>query len=256
MFSSTAATGVLPPRRLPTIAWGVLAGLCLAGFPGCGGVAARSQNAEGVRLFDQARYEEAIGQFQLAVNYNPNHPDGYYNLAAVHHRLGLANRDPAQLAQAEHYYNQCLDRDENHRQCYRALAVLLVEQERSEEAFRLIEGWADRSPTSPEPKIELARLYQEFGEKQAAKERLLEALAADPKNARALAALGKLREQAGEHALALNDYQQSLWQDRYQPEVAARVSALQSTVGPTPLTTAGAPPDAARIVSRNNSPLR
>ena len=256
MFSSTAATGVSPAQRPPTIAWVVWAGLFLASFSGCGGVAARSQNAEGVRLFDQTRYQEAIGQFQLAVNYNPNHPDGYYNLAAVYHRLGLASQDPAQLAQAEHYYNQCLDRDENHQQCYRGLAVLLVEQERSEEAFRLIEGWADRSPTSPEPKIELARLYEEFGEKQAAKERLLEALANDPQNSRALAALGKLREQAGEYALALNDYQQSLWQDRYQPEVAARVSSLQSAVGPTTLTTIGAPPDSTRIGSSNNSPLR
>jgi tetratricopeptide (TPR) repeat protein len=231
-------------------------GLCLAGASGCGGLAARGRNAEGVRLFDQARYQEAIGQFQLAVTYDPNNADGYYNLGAAHHRLGVLTQDPSEFAQAEHYYNQCLDRQENHRQCYRGLAVLLVEQERSEEAFRLIEGWAERDPASPEPKIELARLFEEFGDRQAAKQRLLEALSADPQNARALAALGKLREQAGERALALNDYQQSLWHDRFQPEVAARVAALQSAVGPSPMTTGGGSPDATRLVSRNASPLR
>jgi len=234
----------------------VLAGLCLLGISGCGGVAAQARNAEGVRLYDQSRYEDAIGQFQLAVNYDPNHADGYYNLGAVHHRLGLQSQDPSQFAQAEHYYNQCLDRDEGHRHCYRGLAVLLVEQERSEEAFRLIEGWADRNPNSPEPKIELARLMEEFGDREAAKQNLLEALASDPQNARALAALGKLREQTGEYALALNDYQQSLWKDRFQPEVAARVAALQSAVGSTPLTTVGTPTESTRVVSRNSSPLR
>ena len=256
MFTPTVATIRGPARRLPAIGLVVLAGLCLSGISGCGGVAAQGRNAEGVRLFDQSRYQEAIGQFQSAVNYDPNSADGYYNLAAVHHRMGLQNQDPSQLAQAEHYYNQCLDRDEGHRHCYRGLAVLLVEQERSEEAFRLIEGWADRNPTVAEPKIELARLMEEFGDREAAKQHLLEALSSAPQNARALAALGRLREQMGEHALALNDYQQSLWHDRFQPEVSARVAALQSAVGPTPLTTVGTPPESTRMVSRNTSPLR
>jgi tetratricopeptide (TPR) repeat protein len=219
-------------------------------------VAAQGRNAEGVRLFDQGRYQEAIEQFELAVNYDPNKADGYYNLASVYHRLGASTGDRSQLAQAEHYYNQCLDRDEHHRHCYRGLAVLLVEQERSEEAFRLLEGWTDRNPMSPEPKIELARLFEEFGDRETAKAHLLEGLSCDPENARALAALGRIREQMGEHALALNDYQQSLWQDRFQPEVAARVAALQSTLGPTPATTINTPPGGTRIVSRNSTPLR
>ena len=74
-------------------------------------------------------------------------------------------------------------------------------------------------------------------------------------NARALAALGRIREQTGEHALSLNDYQQSLWYDRFQPDVAARVAALQSAFGPTN-TTAPAPPRDTRLVTRNSNPLR
>jgi tetratricopeptide (TPR) repeat protein len=234
----------------------VLAALCLLSLSGCGSLAAQNRNAKGVRQFDQTRYQEAIRQFELAISSDPNNADGYYNLAAVYHRLGALNRDPSSLAQAEHYYNQCLDRDGNHRQCYRGLAVLLVEQERSEEAFRLVEGWVDRNPTAAEPKIELARLFEEFGDREAAKQHLLEALGNDPKNARALAALGKLREQTGETALALNDYQQSLWQDRFQPEVAARVATLQSTLGASAATSINTPPGGTRVVTRNATPLR
>lgn len=233
----------------------ILAGLFLSTVAGCGGMAAQGLNAEGVRLYDQAHHHEAVQQFEKAISSDPDNADAYYNLAAVYHRMGVVNRDPSLVAQAEHYYNQCLDRAEDHHQCYRGLAVLLVEQERSEEAFRLIEGWADRNPSSAEPKIELARLFEEFGDRQAAKDHLIEALSADPRNARALAALGRIREQMGEHALALNDYQQSLWQDRFQPQVAARVAALRSAFGPTNTTIPSAPQDT-RLVTRNSNPLR
>jgi tetratricopeptide (TPR) repeat protein len=233
----------------------IAAGLLLSLAAGCGGMAAQGLNAEGVRLYDQAQHQEAIQRFERAISSDPDNADAYYNLAAVYHRMGVVNRDPSLVAQAEHYYNQCLDRNEAHYQCYRGLAVLLVEQERSEEAFRLIEGWVDRSPSDAEPKIELARLFEEFGDRQAAKRQLVEALSADPESARALAALGRLREQMGEHALALADYQKSLWYDRYQPQVAARVAALQSAFGPVDTTVPGPPKDT-RLVSRNSNPLR
>jgi len=75
-------------------------------------------------------------------------------------------------------------------------------------------------------KIELARLNDEFGNRKAAAEYLLEALAAEPNNARALTALGKIREDAGELAQAAANYRRSLEQDSRQPQVAARLAAL------------------------------
>lgn len=229
--------------------------LLLAVAAGCGGIAARTQNAEGVRLFNHGRPQEALQQFEQAIGNDPGNADGYYNLGAVYHHLGTLRNDRSQQAQAEHYYNQCLDRDENHRQCYRGLAVWLVEQQRSEKAFRLLEHWAERNPTSPEPKIELARLSTEFGDRQAAKLRLVEAISIDSGNPRALAALGKVREQSGEYALALNNYRQSLWHDRFQPDVAARIAALQPSMSPgSPAFIA--PSGRTRMVSRNTIPLR
>jgi Tfp pilus assembly protein PilF len=113
------------------------------------------------------------------------------------------------------------------------LAVLLVQQGRSEEAFHLIAAWSDRQPMLAEPKVELARLYQEFGDLQSAKTHLNEAVRVDPHNARALAALGNLHEQLGEQAAAVQDYQQSLARDPAQPALAARVAALHGGLGPT-----------------------
>ena len=84
------------------------------------------------------------------------------------------------------------------------------------------------TPGSADAKIELARLNDEFGNRQAAKDYLIEALVVEPDNPRALTALGKIREDAGDTEQALANYQRSLWHDNRQPRVASRVSTLQN----------------------------
>ena len=179
-----------------------------------------SKNADGVRMFEQAYYQGAQQRFQQAIQTDPNNPDGYYNLARTYHQLGKLHNQKSDFQQAESYYHQCLDHDPNNQDCHRGLAVLLVEQGRSADAFKLVEGWAARNPSLAAPKIELARLYEETGNRDAAKQQLIEAVAVDPTNSRALAALGKLREDAGETAQALANYQRSLSVDPNQPQVA------------------------------------
>jgi len=227
---------------------------CLLAAAGCNSLASQGMNAEGVRLFDQAHYQEAVHRFHEAIDENPDNPDGYYNLASAYHRLGTINQSESDLMQAEQYYHMCHDRDPNHRQCFRGLAVLLIEQGRQDEAFQLLTDWAEREPASAAPRIELARLHEEFGDPEQAKQYLLEALAVDHENAKALAALGRLREQTGETAQALADYQRSLWHDRFQPEVAARVAALKSALDPTQML--ASPAGTSPTVSGATQPLR
>ncbi len=231
------ATSVHPTGRwfrgallgMAGVAWASI----LLGLTGCGGFNAQGRNSEGVRLFQQARYQEAVKQFQEASYADPNNADSYYNLAATYHRIGRVEHRQADLDQAETYYNLCLDRNGGHTECYRGLAVLLAEQGRKEEAFRLIEGWVQRQPGSADAKIELARLNDEFGNRQAAKEHLIEALAVAPENPRALTALGKIREDAGDTVQALANYQRSLSHDNRQPLVASRLTALQGGAAAT-----------------------
>ena len=228
--SKRCASRYLVLVALVSAALGTLAGCELA---------AKGQNSEGVRMFQQAYYQGALERFQQAIQTDPKNADGYYNLAATYHRLGKLHSSKAEFDQAESYYNQCLDRNHDHQDCHRGLAVLLTEQGRSQEAFRLLQGWSERSPTLAGPKIELARLSEETGNRDAAKQYLVEAVAADPANASALAALGKLREEAGSTAQALADYQRSLAINRFQPELAARAAMLQSALSPAPLVAPG-----------------
>jgi tetratricopeptide (TPR) repeat protein len=200
---------------------------------GCSSMASQAANVEGVRLYAQGNYQQASDRFQQAIAQDPASPEGYYNLAASLQQTGTLYNRPADLQQAEVLYNQCLERDPNHADAHRGLAVLLNETNRQPEAFRLLNSWAAANPTSPEPKIELARLLEETGQTEQAKTQLVEALTVDPHNARALTALGRLRDQSGNYAQALSDYQRSLAVNRDQPAVAARVAQLQAASNPT-----------------------
>ena len=227
----------------------IAAAVGLLSASGCNSLNAQGMNAEGVRLFEQARYEESISRFHQAIDENPNNADGYYNLASAYHRLGTLNHSEADWKRADQYYRMCLDREPSHRDCYRGLAVLMTEQGHGDEAFGLLESWAKREPTLAAPRIELARMCEERGNREGAKKYLLDALAVDHDNARALAALGRLREQTGETVQALADYQRSLLHDRLQPEVAARVDALKTALSPRPVATSPADATSAAAAS-------
>jgi tetratricopeptide (TPR) repeat protein len=220
-------------RRFPQTLLGVariaLVGMLLASA-GCGSIISPGKNAQGVVMFQQARYPEALNEFQEAIYNDPKNADGYYNIAATYHRMGRQQNSESDLQQAEKFYNDCLDRNPNHTECYRGLAVLLAETKRKDAAFRLIQGWVDREPMMADAKVELARLHEEFGDRQMAKNYLIEAVEAQPDHARALAALGKIRDDAGDKTQALANYQRSLSRDSRQPHVASRITALQGGV--------------------------
>ena len=204
--------------------------VALAGYLAAGSGCAwspKSINSQGVGLYHQGNYDGALALFHQALSLEPNNPNFYYNLARVHHQKGRQTKDAQELEKAETYYNLCLDRDPNHTDCYRSLAVLLVEQGRKKDAFTLLERWNMRSPHLADPKIELARLYEETGDLTAAKEKLLAALQVEPNNPRALAALGHVRERQGDLVQALADYKRSLAINPAQPKVALRAAALQ-----------------------------
>ncbi len=198
---------------------------------GCNNLASGGMNMDGVRLYSQGNYPEAAGRFSRAIASDPLDADGYYNLAATYHQIGSLQGREEELKQAETLYNLCLDRDPNHVECHRGLAVLLVETGRADAAFRLLEGWAERNPASPDPKIEMARLMEEQGDFDMAKQRLEEALVLEPNNSRALASLGRLHERLGDSKQALSDYERSLAMNDFQPQVASRVAMLRGATG-------------------------
>ena len=211
------------------------------------GCASHSYNAEGMRYFGQARYDAAITSFQSALRANPNDPNTLYNIAATHHQSARAALRSGHIATAQQQYEQavqhyqlCLAQAPNHVDAYRGLAALYMDRQNPDAAFQLLINWNNANPVSVEPKIELARLYQEFaqisllqGRTEVAQqcrdvaERLLQQVVdAEPMNYRALRALGFLKEQRGDITGAVFDYRRSLQANSQQQDLENRIAAL------------------------------
>ena len=197
-------------------------------FTGCG-MMSHQENVQGVQYYQQGNLNAAVDKFQRSLENDPQNADGYYNLAATYHQLAKMRQNPADLRQAENFYQRCLAVNPNHGDCRRGLAVLLMDQGRAPDSFRMLQEWAATAPQLPDPKVELARLHEEFGDKESAKARLQEAIAVSPNNSRALAALGKLREESGDIDQAYAVYARSLATNQNQPQVAARLAAIQQS---------------------------
>lgn len=196
---------------------------------GCA-LVADSHNMQGVRHYRQGQLQPALQQFQEALVSHPNNADALYNIASTYYRLGKQNHDPMLLSQAEENYNRCLDLNANHVDCHRGLAVLLVETSRSDRAFTLLNNWTVRSPDNADARVQLARLYEESGNREFAKRYFQEALSVDRNNrvarVESFNALGRIREAEGKYDQAVENYRHSLQLNPMQAEITQRVASL------------------------------
>ncbi|MDR2115006.1 MAG: tetratricopeptide repeat protein [Planctomycetaceae bacterium] len=213
----------------------------------CNGCTSYNKNSEGLRYLGQARYNEAKTAFEAALKAEPNNADTYYNLATTYHQSGKISLQSGQSADAQLQYDQALRNyqlaltyNPNHTEAHRGLAVLYMETQNVDAAFKLLIDWYNTNVTSAEPKIELARLYQEYAQicqlqnrTDVAKEchdsavRMLQSvLVAEPTNYRALRASGYLKEQSGDLQGAIADYQHSFQSNPQQKDLENRITAL------------------------------
>jgi tetratricopeptide (TPR) repeat protein len=188
------------------------------------------KNVAGREAFERGQYAVAINEFQKSLNANPNNADAYYNLAASFGALGKQAKNKQWLEQAEQLYRQSISLNDQHVDAHRGLAGLLIETGREQFAFDLMNQWKQRYPTSTQPLVELARLYQEYGDTNRATDLLADALRINPGDVRSLVAMGHIREVGGQTHLAIDNYLRALQQDLVQ-----RVAALQSRVAALPV---------------------
>ena len=73
-------------------------------------------------------------------------------------------------------------------------------------------------------------MYRETGNRAQATQLLSDALNVDSTNARALKAMGQMREEAGQYAMALENYVRSYQSNNLQTDVAQKIATLQGRV--------------------------
>ncbi len=214
----------------------MLAGLlCVISLVGCN-LGAQRHNTIGRQAFEQGQFPTAINEFQSALNLNPNNADAYYNLGTSFYSMGKQSNNAQWLKQAEELYRHSISLNDQHVDAHRGLAALLIETNQEKYAFDLINTWKERYPTSTEPIVELARLYQEYGDNRRATDLLADALKIDSSNVRVLKAMGHVREIQGQTHLALDNYLRVLQiEGQAEPMIVSKVASLQAQLAQLPV---------------------
>ncbi len=191
---------------------------------GCNLVSGNWNNQVGMWNYQQGNYVAAREEFARAVADEPLSPAFNYNLGCAVQHLG----DHGSATQA---YWRAIQLDRTHQPSYHALARLLIEDGRRDEAAQLISTWVDVQPRDASAQIEMAWLERENGDLNAAEQSLFRSLAARPNNPVATAQLGLLYEQMGKSERAAVMYRRSLQADWFQPQIQARLALLQNGSG-------------------------
>jgi Flp pilus assembly protein TadD len=180
----------------------------------------RDYNEIGVELYQRGEFADARDCFDAALRLAPDDTGLVFDLAQCHDQLG-------DRAKAEELYKQCLEKVPNHPECRHALAVLLVRQQRRDEAATMIDDWLEREPRLGDAYAEHGWLLHQQGDLPRAHARLQQALQFDPQNVRALTELGLIFEAMNRPERALVLYERALQIKPRQPDLTHRVQELK-----------------------------
>jgi tetratricopeptide (TPR) repeat protein len=172
--------------------WAAGLALCAAGCAPTLMERVHNCNEDGVVLFGRGAYEPARQCFQAALTLQPDNADLMYNLGQCYDRLGNS-------AQAEQFYHNCLQRSPDHTECRHALALLLLREDRRQEAVQMVEEW-------------LQQAWQEYSR-----------LEHSPQLAAAFTEDGWLYAQSNDTERALKRYQQALFYDQHYARTLAEM---------------------------------
>ena len=219
----------IKPGTFLTLPCAKMAMVLLAMLPfcsACTNMTSEGRNTQGVKYYQQARYDMAISEFQNAVSQSPDSPEGYYNIGMTYHTLAKSNNESTYYAQAEQYYKLCLSKNTNHEACREKYAELMFETGRIVEAFNFLHDWEVIHKDAAAPKLAMANLYNSVGRPEDTLTYLNAAALKEPHNVKVYNALGQLRETHGDTALALENYRISYQLNSLQPEIATKIAQL------------------------------
>jgi tetratricopeptide (TPR) repeat protein len=192
---------------------------------GCAGCALDNEEladrycADALNRYEKGDYLAARESYEAALKIRPEDPALLYDAGESCARLGAT-------AQAERYYNECLQKDPNHAPARGALVKLMVRSGRRNDAAQMVDDWLKREPKRADAYALDGWLYHQAGDLPNARGRLEQALEFDPLNVRALTELGLIYEEMNRPDRAVVLYEQVLVRDPNQSEVTRRLNAL------------------------------
>jgi tetratricopeptide (TPR) repeat protein len=181
----------------------------------------RLYNEDGVLLFAQGDYRNALDSFGAALNLRPNDPVLIYNAAQCYDRLG-------DVKKAEQFYTYCLQLDPKHGDAHLGLITLIYRSGRMAQANQMICDWLNQDSNSADPYVADAWRLRQEKNYPAAQGRVQQAIGLEPANRRAVTELAILYEILGMPDRAYVLYEGILSREPQQIEIAERFAQLKA----------------------------
>jgi protein O-mannosyl-transferase len=185
-----------------------------------------AHNNLGILLGSMGRKDEALAQYQKALELSPNRADSHYN-------LGILLEDMGRTDEALAHYQKVLELDTNHAKAHNNLGVLLKGMGQLDEALAHYLKASGTDPRFADVQFNLGSLLEDMGRTDEALAHYLKALELDPRRAETHYNLGLLLAKLGRSAEALAHYQKALALDPNQVDAHNNLGILLASLGRT-----------------------
>jgi tetratricopeptide (TPR) repeat protein len=183
---------------------------------------AEAHNNLGLALFQRGRVDEATTQFQKAVQINPA-------LAAAHNNLGKVLLEKGRVDEAISQYQKALQIEPDYLDAHVNLGNALLQKGRDEEAITQFQEALQTNSDYPDARVSLGNLLLQKGRVDEAITQYQKALHNKPDNAKAENNLGNALLQKGSAGGAITHFQKALQLEPAQPAVQNNLAWLLAT---------------------------
>ena len=178
----------------------------------------------GMALYEQGRYEEALGPAHIAVNQRPNYSKTHITLGNVLSALG-------RFEQAETHLRRAIALNPEAHKAHLSLGNVLYKQGRYAEALDAAQVAIEQDPEFSEAHSNLGAILSALGRFEQAETHLRRAIALNPAGRDAHHNLGAALHKQGRYAEALEAAQVAVEQDPEFSEAHSNLGAILSALG-------------------------
>ena len=191
----------------------------------------------GIRLFEQGKLDEALKQFELAVEKQPDYLEGHVSIAVIliekgqweaaiprlekalaldprcwfaHANLGIIRQQQGRFAEALEHFQKAVDIMPNNLNARLNLGRALADQGRFQEALIHFQAATKMAPNHAPSQLDVANVYLELGNLEAAKLAYEGVLRLDPQMVQARLGLAETLAQQQRYQQALDELNRAL----------------------------------------------
>jgi tetratricopeptide (TPR) repeat protein len=179
---------------------------------------------KGVEFYDQGRLGDAIREYRLALEDDPENYRARYNLAVAYHDQGKKD-------DAAREYLEVLKLHPDNARARVSLASIRAEEGKDDVALRLLEEAAAADRHSAFPKESLGSFYERKGDLDRALAAYRDAARIEPDSSSAHAGIGRLLARRGAFQDAVAEYDKALAADGNDPATLLAASEAREQVG-------------------------